>query len=351
MIHQVKLAALAATFFASSFSALPLLAETTLTWGEPSPNRGQRAADVQWFADQVEKRSAGDLKIKIQWGGALYKAKAARQSIATGVADMGSIIQAYFPKELVSYSIGDLPFPNEDPWVGIRAVSDHMKNPKIDAQLAKQNLKFIAPFTVSKVVLLCKGDAVRKLDDIKGKKVRGISGYGKAFGDLGANMVSMSIYKAYQGLDTGLIDCTHSYLAPSAALKHGEVADSATRLNWGIVTGLGMYMNKRVYDGLSDSQKEVLASAAKDFVDHHGRNALTGDVNGEKKLKAAGVEFIDLPKADSAKLVAAGEKYIGEWAKQASASGFDGDAMVKQFREALNNYSRERDEKGYPWAR
>ncbi len=35
-------------------------------------------------------------------------------------------------------------------------------------------------------MMLCKGDAVRTLDDIKDKKVRGVGTFGKTFGDLGA---------------------------------------------------------------------------------------------------------------------------------------------------------------------
>ena len=175
IIKRIKKAALAALVATVGLSALPATAATVLTYGEPSPNRGARPADLQWFADQVEKRSGGDLKINILWGGALFKAKAARQSVATGVADMGSIIQAYFPKEMVSYSIGDLPFVNQDAWVGIRTLNDHMQNPAIKAQLAKQNLSFVAPYTVSKVVLVCKGETVRSLDDVKGKKVRGVT--------------------------------------------------------------------------------------------------------------------------------------------------------------------------------
>lgn len=350
-MKRIKKAARVAFVATVGLSALPATAATVLTYGEPSPNRGARPADLQWFADQVEKRSGGDLKINILWGGALFKAKAARQSVATGVADMGSIIQAYFPKEMVSYSIGDLPFVNQDAWVGIRTLNDHMQNPAIKAQLAKQNLSFVAPYTVSKVVLVCKGETVRSLDDFKGKKVRGASAYGKVFGDLGATQVNMSVYKAYQGLDTGLIDCTQSYLGPSAALKHHEVADSVTMLNWGLVTGLGMYINKRALERLSASQQKVLQDVAADFVDHHAKNALAGDVEAEEKLRDGGLEFVTLSNEDSAKLAAAGESYISAWVKQANASGLDGEELLKQYRASLKKYSQERDEKGYPWTR
>ena len=347
----VKKMALAATLAALSLSAVPAFSATTLTFGEPSPNRGARAADIQWFADEVAKRSGGDLTINIQWGGALFKAKGARQAISTGVADMGSIIQGYFPQELVGPAIGDLPFQNRDPWVAVRALNDHMQNTAVKANLAKQNLAYVAPYNVGEIALVCKGDAVKSLADIQGKKIRGISAYGKVFADLGASPVNMSIYKAYQALDTGLLDCTQSYMSASAVLKHNEVATSVTKMGWGVFTGLGIFMNKDVRDGLSDSQKAVLDEVAADFVDHHGMNVLAGEVDGEKTLAAAGLEMLSFSAADTAKLVASGETYIADWVKQASASGLDGAALVEQYRAAVNKYSQERDDKGYPWAR
>jgi TRAP-type C4-dicarboxylate transport system substrate-binding protein len=347
----VKKMALAATLAAVSLSAVPAFSATTLTFGEPSPNRGARAADIQWFADEVAKRSGGDLTINIQWGGALFKAKGARQAISTGVADMGSIIQGYFPQELVGPAIGDLPFQNRDPWVAVRALNDHMQNTAVKANLAKQNLAYVAPYNVGEIALVCKGDAVKSLADIQGKKIRGISAYGKVFADLGASPVNMSIYRAYQALDTGLLDCTQSYMSASAVLKHNEVATSVTKMGWGVFTGLGIFMNKDVRDGLSDSQKAVLDEVAADFVDHHGMNVLAGEVDGEKTLAAAGLEMLSFSAADTAKLVASGETYIADWVKQASASGLDGAVLVEQYRAAVNKYSQERDDKGYPWAR
>ncbi|WP_299196155.1 C4-dicarboxylate TRAP transporter substrate-binding protein [uncultured Amphritea sp.] len=350
-MNLIKKMALVSTMTAVSLTAVPVFASTVLTFGEPGPNRGQRAADTQWFADQVELRSGGDLKINIQWGGALFKAKAARQSVATGVADMGTIIQGYFPRELVSYSIGDMPFVNQDAWVGTRALNEHMQDPAIKAQLAAQNLAYVAPHSAGKVVVVCKGDPIRTLDDIKNKNIRGISAYGKGFGDLGANLVNMSIYKAYQGLDTGLIDCTQSYLAPSAALKHYEVSSNVTKVNWGLFAGLGMFINTNSYERLSATQKQVLDEVAADYVDYISKSALEGEITGEKSLKDAGLKFYTLSAEDTEKLSKVGEPYIVEWAKRATQSGLDGDAMVSRYRGLLDKYTQELNEKGYPWAR
>jgi TRAP-type C4-dicarboxylate transport system substrate-binding protein len=345
----------AAILTAITLSAIPAVAATVLTYGEPGPNRGARAGATKWFAQQVEKRSGGDLKIDIMWGGALFKANAARQSIAAGVVDLGTIIPDYTPKEMVAFSLTNLPFENLDPWVGLKANFDHMTSPEVTLNLAQQNLVFVTSYMLSNVIMLCTGEAVRSLDDIKDKKVRGVGTFGKIFGDLGANLVGMDIYKAYQGLDNGLLDCSQGYMNASLALKHHEVADSLTKLNWGIYTGLGIFINKDALARLSPSQRKVLNDVGADFINYLGENVLNSDAAAEQRftqgIDGRKLEMISLSAAESAKLYSASQSHISKWESEAMKSGLDGKAMVKNYRMFLTKYSQERDLKGYPWAR
>jgi TRAP-type C4-dicarboxylate transport system substrate-binding protein len=340
---------------AMTLIAIPAVAATVLTYGEPGPNRGARAEATKWFAQEVEKRTAGDLKIDIMWGGALFKANASRQSIAAGVVDLGTIIPDYFLKEMVSFSLTNLPFENLDPWVGLKANFDHMQTPEVSRSLAKQNLVFVTSYMLSNVIMLCKGDAIRTLDDIKDKKIRGVGTFGKIFGDLGANLVGMNIYKAYQGLDNGLLDCSQGYMNASLALKHHEVADSLTKLNWGIYTGLGIFINQDVLNRLSPSQTRVLNEVGTDFIDYLGQNVLKSDNAAEQRfnqgIDGRKLEIISLSDADSKKLYTASQYHITKWVNEAKKSGFDGKSMVESYRASLIQYSQERDLKGYPWTR
>ena len=344
-----------AALMVMTLTALPVEAETVLNYGEPGPNRGARAGATRWFAQEVEKRSGGDLKINIMWGGALFKANASRQSIAAGVVDLGTIIPDYFLKEMVSFSLTNLPFENLDPWVGLKANFDHMQSSEIKRSLAKQNLVFVTSYMLSNVIMLCKGDAVRTLDDIKNKKIRGVGTFGKIFGDLGANLVGMNIYKAYQGLDNGLLDCSQGYMNASLALKHHEVADSLTKLNWGIYTGLGIFINKDALERLSPSQRKVLNEVGADFVDYLGQNVLKSDNAAEQRftqgIDGKKLEIISLSNADSKELYSASQYHISKWENEARKSGFDGKTMVKKYRASLTKYRQERDIQGYPWAR
>ena len=328
-------------------------AEVTLTHGEAGPNRGARAKALQWFADQVTERSAGDIKIDIQWGGALFKANAAATSIADGVSDLGTVIAVYFPKEMITYTIADLPLGNADAWVGMRATDDLMRNnASIKANLADKGLVYIGSFTTSAVNIGCtEGNAIRTAEDIAGKKVRGVGAYGKTFGDLGATLVPMSIYKAYQGIDSGLLDCSQGYSYAVAALKQHEVIKNYTLLNWGQVGGLGILMNKDIFDSLTAEQQTTLLETGKDMSDYFGEIIGAANAKAIETMKAAGVEVIELPADERAKLVAAGDKYIADWVGKADAAGLDGAAILADYKALLEKYAAERDAQGYPWTR
>ncbi|UWR21954.1 C4-dicarboxylate TRAP transporter substrate-binding protein [Sulfitobacter sp. S190] len=343
----LKNASLAA---AMTLAAAAAQAETTLIHGEAGPNRGARAAALQWFADEVSERSGGDIKIDIQWGGALFKAKAAMQSIADGVADMGSVIAVYYPQDMAAYGIADLPLNNPDAWVGMRATDELMRSSEaIQNNLADRDLRYIGTWTTSQVNIGCKDTAIRSAADIDGKKVRGVGAYGKVFGEQGANMVSMSIYDAYQGLDTGLIDCSQGYSYAVAALKQAEVMSSYTLLDWGQVGGLGIFMNLDTYEGLTDEQRAVINDTGKDMADEFGRLITSANEAAIASMKEQGVEIIELPEEERAKLVAGGEKFLDQWVETASDSGLDGAALLEEYRGLIQKWTEERDTNGYPW--
>lgn len=324
----------------------------TLFVGEAGPNRGARGESLNFFAEQVEEMSGGDLSLNIQWGGALFKAGAALSGIADGVADMGTIIAVYFPQEMAPYRIADMPLENSDAWVGMKATDDIMRsNEGIQKHLADQNLVYLGTFTTSAVHIGCKDTAIRSVEDIEGLKIRGVGAYGDTFGDMGANLVPMSIYDAYQGLDSGLIDCSQTYSYATAALKQQEVIDSYTLLNWGQTGALGVFMNKNAFDRLAPEAQEILLEAGKNMSDELGRLITADNEAAIETMREAGVEIIELPAEERQKLVVGGKKYIDEWVEQVSGMGLDGEAMLEEYQALLDKYAQERDELGYPWER
>lgn len=348
MNHYLSSAAFVACLSVANIAT----AETTLILGEAGPNRGARADAMQSFADDVSARTNGDVTIDIQWGGALFKANAALTSVADGVADLGSVIGVYFPQELIGYGIADLPLESADAWVGMRATDDLMRSSDaIIANLAAQNLVYIGTGTTSAVNIACNNVAIRTVEDIDGLKVRGVGAYGTTFGDFGANLVSMSIYDAYQGLDSGLLDCSQGYSYAIASLKQQEVITSYTILNWGQIGALGIFMNKDSYDALDAETQAAMNDAGIAMADKLGELITADNEAAIQTMIDAGVEIIELAPAERNKLVEQGAQYVDEWVERADGSGLEGAALLEQYRALLVKYAEERDTQGYPWTR
>lgn len=328
-------------------------AETTIYFGHAGPARGTIPAALKWFDGRIRELSDGDLKMDIQWGGALFKAPAAVQSIGDGIADAGSVISAYFPKEMAAYSLTDLPLSGSNEWVGLRATDKLMREvPEITENLAKQNLVYIGTFTASSVNVACKGGQIKTVADIQGKKVRGSGVYGKVFGELGATMVNLDIYKAYQALDTGLIDCTQGYAYVVPAFKWHEVIDNFTVLNWGQIGGYGMFLNKQVYDGLKPEQQKVLMQAGTELADKFAQIVVEANKKAiDGMLKDKKVDVFELSVEDSKALYAASEPLLIRWKENAASVGLDPDKLVEVFTAAVAEYDKQFKEQGYPWTR
>lgn len=346
----MKHMALAATLSLATLTSAA--AQTTLILGEAGPNRGARAEALQYFVDDATERTGGEVQFDVQWGGALFKADAAAGAIADGVADLGTVIAVYFPQEMLGYGIADLPLRNADSWVGMRATDELMRSSEAMTQaLADRNLVYIGTFTTSEVNIGCNGAAIRSTDDIDGLKIRGVGAYGDTFADFGANLVPMPIYDAYQGLDTGLLDCSQGYSYAVAALKQQEVMTSYTLLDWGQVGALGIFMNKDVHDGLDPSVQEALAQAGIGMADKLGELITADNEAAIEAMREAGVEIIELDAAERDKLVEQGAQYVDAWVERSGSAGLDGAALLEEYRALLQKYADERDADGYPWER
>ena len=334
----------------------PASAGRVLDFTEGGPNRGARAAVISWLADEAKKRTNGELEIKIHWGGALLKSKAAPKGIGSGAADMGTVIGAYNPKLHPGLLLADLPTKYSDPWVGLRALHELATTQQgLIAEFDQLNLRYLTSFTTTQIQVICKDRVIKSLADIEGIKVRGIGVYGKVFKDLGATPVRISAYKAYQGLDTGLIDCSqvYAYFVPSVKLQ--EVAKEMTLLDWGAVTGLAFAVNKDTWNSLTPDQQKTLDALGSEFIDRYAEKIIAGNQKALKDL-AKGIDghkvnIHSFPDAEKRKLVEAAQTYVDDWAQKASAAGYDAEAFRNQYLDLLKKYDDERRSKGYPWTR
>ncbi len=352
-MKSMKLGTVLAVGVAALSLAMPAAAEMTLAFTDQSANRGARAETTNWFADELEKRTNGEIKMEIHWGGALLKAKAAAKGIGDGAADMGFIIGIYNPALHPAFLLADLPTQYSDPWASTRALYElNTTNQVLTDEWDKLNLHFVANITTGPIQMVCKDKAIASIGDMAGLRVRGISVYGKVAKDLGAIPVKMTAYDTYQGLDTGLIDCTMFYSYAIPAFKLTEVATDVTMLDWGALMALGIAMNKNAWDSLTPEQQTVVNDLGSEMVDVYAEKITAANAEAIADMKAEGkINFSDFPEEQKAELLAASQSYLADWKDKASKSGIDADALVADYTAMLEKWEAERAAKGYPWTR
>lgn len=329
------------------------IAEVVLNYAEASPPRGIRAAALQWYADEVERRSNGDLKLNITWSGALMDSKTARQGIADGVADMGTVVGAYTPKESIPTAFTELPIIKPDSYIGAMAAYDTINGVSaIQEGLRKDNLILLSNFTYVPAVIVCAGEPIETLADVPGKKIRATQFFGRVMGELGANVVNQSVYQSYQALDTGLVTCTQAYADFTKALRLYEVADQLTLVNWGQAAQIFIMINADVFDGLSEEHQNLLAEVGRDVVVWNSVKLRGADAEAlrefQEGIEGHKMEIHTLPEADTAFLLEQGQIAKDDWIQSANDAGYPGDEIISTYLAAIERYAAEVAASGYP---
>ncbi len=328
-------------------------ANTLLRWTEGSADRGPRAEYYHWFGDTVTERTGKEVEFQFYFGGALMPHSANVAGIGDRAADIGQVIASYTPKELLPYSVGDLPLVGSDPWVGSRAMYElATTSPILQEMFEDLNLVYISQLTTGPVQFICKGMGIEKLSDLQGVKMRASGIYSTALNDLGANVISLSQEDVYSALDTGLVSCNQQYVQGVLPYRQNEVSDQLLMMNWGQVLGFGVVMNKDAFEELSAEQQEIVRQTGYEFVDFYTRAMMRdADAAREKLVSEAGMQIVELSDEDRAKLTELSNTHIQKWIDDATSNGVPARELFDSFQEVSAKWAKELAEKGYPWTR
>jgi TRAP-type C4-dicarboxylate transport system substrate-binding protein len=337
-----------------ALSAVGASADTRLLrYGDFGPNRGTRAEAMQWIDTELRKRTNDELGIDFVWGGALVGATTAVDSIADGVADMGSIVPVYSPGKLVTYELADA-IQYADEWVGMNAVYDLMTtNADVQKEWDTAGLVYFGNFTTGPTQLLTK-KPVKTLADLDGLTIRATGGFVPAFKSAGAGTVSLGQPKVYEALSNGTVDASTTYYYTVLAYKHYEQAAHVTELDMGQYLGFGIAMNKGTFESLSPEHQQVIRDLGRDFTKSHfakimwdarraAREKLQNGVDGYKvEVHTPNPEMVPA----LAEIV---NKDTAKWVEKAEKKKLPAESLLADYQALVDKYTAERDAKGYPW--
>lgn len=341
---------------AASVSVLALAAnaQTTLIANEPGPNRGVRAKAVTYIGEQIEERTGGDVKVEQNWGGALFKTNAALQSIGLGVADMGVVIGAYSASEFPELQLAGLQLKPAHPWVMMQAMYElFTTNEALKARMDEMNIEYISTFSLTPGILACSGEGIRSLKDVPGKKIAHTGSSTDIFGELGGNLVSMPIYEVYQGMETGLVECSVTYAYYAVASKLNELVGTVTDMHFSSLASLATFMNKDTFNALTPEQQKIVKEVGRDTMDFYGEKLAAADIKAMDTFANGNhaADIVELPEADYARFDELFAPSIENWKSDASGVGTDGDALMTELFGLIDKWTAVMEADGLPWER
>lgn len=304
----------------------------------PAKAAPYHSAFLPW-AEEIEKRSNGMIKIKFYLSRTLLKPRDAYDGVVNGVADMAWAAHSVTPKRFPLISVMELPFLSPDTFPGAFALQDlYRKFPEIRAEHKDVHVLFFwvtLPYEIHTV-----NKPVRTMGDIKGMKLATQPGARDALQGLGAVPVTMPTPKIYQTVEKGVADGSALAWGAYKAWKLYEVTKYHINPHLG---GLPYWtaMNKNTWNSLPKGAQNVITDVTAEMMPKTLCAAVTKESKEAIEIsKKRNHEIIDLSPGDLAKWRATGKPAWDRWVRETEARGLPGRAILDEAVRLVDKYSK-----------
>ena len=282
----------------------------------PSANKSLAVGQKKW-ADEIERRSNGQIKIQIFWAGELIGPREMPNALKSGLVDVIGLSPAYTPGQTPLWNVIYMPFlaPTRPDHCLMVYNRIGRESKLLIEEMAKFNAVYVGAHDSTSYNMIGQ-KPVRTTTDLKGLRVRCMADHGKILGKFGGVTVSMPATEMYSALDRGLIDSVAFAFEGFGTWKLHEISKYVTLdMDMGALACV-FWLNKDRWNELPDHLKEVVQSV----VDDHPRfvTDLVYRLFDEtlEQVNQRRIEITNFPKSERQKLLAAAPDVWEEWAKR-----------------------------------
>jgi TRAP-type C4-dicarboxylate transport system substrate-binding protein len=301
------------------------------------PTHAQTKAAESW-AKEIEKRSAGNVKISLFPGGTLTPADQCYDGVVKGISDICMSAFAYTRGRFPAMEALDLPLGYPNGRVATRVANEFYLSMK---PKALENVKVLYLHAHGPGLLHTK-KPVKTLDELKGMKVRSTGFSSKIVEALGAVPVAMPQGETYEALSKGIVDGTIGPIEVLKGWKQAEVIKSTTDCSdVGYTTAFFVVMNLKKWNALPPDVRKVFEDTSREWVDVHGKAWDEADKEGRAFTLSLGNQIIPLSAQESARWKKAVRPTIEEYIKNAEQKGVSGRKSVTQAETLIMKYRKQ----------
>lgn len=303
---------------ACAFSAL---ACAQVKWNLPT---GYATTNYHWenldaFAHDVDKATAGKLKIIVHPNGSLFKLNDIKRAVQTGQVAIGEIILSAFSNEDPIYGLDSVPFlatSFED-----AAKLMKVSHAALDERFAKQGMQilFSVPWPPQG---LYANKPINAASDLQGSKWRAYNPYTGRIAELiGAQPVTIQAAELSQALATGAVQ---SFISSPSLGYDTKVWETQIRYWYDVKAWLPrnvVFVNKRAMAELDPATRAAVLNAAAEAQTRGWKLAEEKYRWYRDQLQANGLKVEPPSEKLKNDFRAIGEVMTAEWQKSAGADG------------------------------
>ena len=301
-------------------------AEIRLKVAQYFPPPSFQAKVLEEFCRDLEKRTAGAVKVDYYAGGSLLKAPNMFDGVVSGIADIGYSHVYYTAGRMPVTEASGLPIGFPTGWIASQVMNDFYLEFK-PKEFDQVKVLWLNASPCSAIATAKK--PIRKLEDLKGLTIRAPGLPGEIIKALGGTPAPTPMMEVYDAISKGVIDGETSNFETLFAFKFAEVVKYTTSI-WQINHPFPFYlaMNKNSYDKLPPDIKAIFDTLVGEYKQRYILTWNAIDFVGRAFGLSKGVEIIELPPSELQVWQAAVLPIIDDYVKRMVDKGF-AEAEVK----------------------
>ena len=284
------------------------------------------------WSREIERRTDGRVKIMVFAGGSLTKADQCYQGVVDGISSLGMSAFAYTRGRFPLLEGLDLPVGYPDGMSATRIVDRLVKefNPR-----EVQDAKILYVHAHGPGVLATQ-KPVRRLEDLKGMKIRGTGFTARVVESLGGAPIGMSQGETYEALQKGVVEGTFCPIETLKGWKQGEVVKAVTDSQCiGSTTSFFVAMNLEEWQALPPDIQKVFEDVSAEWLDKHGQAWNDADAAGLAFVRELHREIVPLSPAEQKRWVGRISPMLSEYAARVTRKGLPGEKFLAALKQGI----------------
>ena len=294
------------------------------------------------WAENIEKASNGRIKIEHYDAMALGgRPPELYDQARDGVVDIIMTVTGYTPGRFLKSEVFELPFIMRGSVATSKAFWEYTESELQNEEY--KDVKVLGAWVHGPGVIHT-DEPVAKLEDMKGKKLRGPTRViNDLLKELGAVPVGMPLPAIPESLSKGVINGTVIPWEVTPAIKLSELITNHTEFSGeeALYTAtIICVMNKARYDSLPDDLKAIIdAESGMKLTVLAAEEMLAGDAPGRAVAVKNGSNILTLDEAEVARWKTASEPVVARWIEQVKERGIDGQNVIDKANALIHKYA------------